>query len=100
MMDCILPIRIEDFRFRIVVRVEMQSKGWHRDNCALLDFNIIISDILVAFSLNPEFKIIFFLLNLEMQLDNCLIANLGTGGCMRSTSWITLSTYGKSRIIS
>jgi len=56
MMDCILPIRIEDFRFRIVVRVEMQSKSGYSHNCALLDFHNIIGNILVAFPLNPGIK--------------------------------------------
>ena len=62
MMDCILPIRIEDFRFRIILCIVMQSKGRYRDHDALLDFNTIVRNIFVAFSLNPISDEISFIL--------------------------------------
>ena len=40
----------------------MQSKGRYRDHDALLDFNTIVRNIFVAFSLNPISDEISFIL--------------------------------------
>ena len=90
-----LPIRIELFRIRVEFLRVMNCVNGYADHNSFFYFNSVVGDVFVTFPLQPESSFIFKLFWPPKRINY-----LGTGEYMRSTSWITWSTYGKSKIIS